>query len=64
MKKKKAALAKALKDLDSAFENLEVKPLSEHDFGRVVGGATVELNGTCAATCNWKCGPTAYWECG
>lgn len=56
-------LNKALEDLDSAFANLEVKPLSNADLGRVVG-ATLDIGETCGATCNSKCGPTAYWECG
>ena len=58
MKKKK--LAKALEELDKAFENLEVQPLAEESLSRAAGGAT-DGGGF---TCNFKCGPTGYWECG
>jgi hypothetical protein len=56
-------LKNTLDDLDFAFDNLEIKPVSKTDLGRVVGGNTSALNCTSAATCNSKCGHTEYWEC-
>lgn len=66
MKKK---LANALEDLDQAFENLEVKPLSDNEVGRVAGAfdtspAECYTHYPGGPTCNSKCGATAYWECG
>ncbi|MCP4655178.1 MAG: hypothetical protein GY856_07135 [bacterium] len=61
--KKKKRLARALKDLDQAFENLEVKPLAKADMGRVAGG-TLETRYPGGFTCNFKCGNTSFWECG
>jgi len=57
---KKKKLAKALRDLDKAFENLEIQPLAKDGLGRVVGGT---FGCTDSVTCNFKCGPTGYWEC-
>lgn len=53
----------SMDDLNASLDSFVVEPPSTAR-GRVVAAeATVEINCTNGATCNFKCGPTAYWEC-
>ena len=58
---KKEKLEDTLQELDKAFENLEVEPLSNDELSRISGG-TLGCDSV-GATCNSKCGPTGFWEC-
>jgi hypothetical protein len=67
--KKNKQLTSALRDLDQAFDNLEVAPLAQDDvLSRITGGCCkVQFTGVPCntnVTCNSKCGPTCFWECG
>lgn len=60
----KSKLNNALEDLDKAFENLEVKPISNDDLSRVSAGTGGYCGDTNSGlTCNFKCGDTGWWEC-
>lgn len=60
---KRPKITLSMEDLEASLDSFLVEPPKAARRGVVAAEATLELNCTGGATCNFKCGPTAYWEC-